>query len=133
MTTARQHSQDDESLEGIVPESWHCVDCNRDTAPGFFSRADMEKAIAALGEKWRAGEGLTQTIDADTEIFHVRAAAWKAARMAPMGGCLCIRCLEKRLGRQLRPKDFVRGHEFNNPWAPGTELRMARLLAGKRR
>jgi hypothetical protein len=28
--------------------------------------------------------------------------------MEPMGGCLCVGCLEKRLGRRLRPKDFTR-------------------------
>jgi hypothetical protein len=53
--------------------------------------------------------------------------------MAPFGGCLCIRCLEKRLGRQLKPKDFLRDHEFNDLRVPGTALRASRLRAGKRR
>ena len=48
-----------------------------------------------------------------------------------MGGCLCIRGLEKRLGRQLKPKDFPREHKFNDPQLPGTALRAARLGAGK--
>jgi hypothetical protein len=37
-----------------------------------------------------------------------------------MGGCLCIGCLEKRIGRELRPADFDRSHEFNQPDVPGT-------------
>jgi hypothetical protein len=27
--------------------------------------------------------------------------------MAPDGGCLCIECLERRLGRQLNRTDFI--------------------------
>jgi hypothetical protein len=50
--------------------------------------------------------------------------------MDPMGGCLCIGCLEKRLNRVLRPKDFQRGHPFNiaagHPASPAA-ARAARL------
>jgi hypothetical protein len=113
-------------LKGL-PESWHCVDCGINTAPGMLNRADMEKA--ALGEKWDTDEeGITQTFNADTEVFTVRNAVWKAAGMASWGGCLCIRCIEERLGRQLKPNDFLRGHPFNDPRTPGTALRAARLL-----
>jgi hypothetical protein len=122
------------NFKGRCPESWHCVDCGMNTAPGMLGRADMEKAAEALGDKWLTDEaGIDQTWTADTELFTVREAVWKAAGMAPMGGCLCIRCLEKRLGRKLRPKDFQRGHPFNNPRMPGTALRAARLTRGKQR
>jgi hypothetical protein len=30
-----------------------------------------------------------------------------------MGGCLCIGCLEKRIGRRPKPKDFDPDHPFN--------------------
>jgi hypothetical protein len=40
--------------------------------------------------------------------------------MAPFGGCLCVGCLEKRLGRRLRPKDFERDHGFNLPGMPAS-------------
>jgi hypothetical protein len=33
--------------------------------------------------------------------------------------CLCIGCLEKRIGRTLTPRDFPRKHPFNK--TPGTE------------
>jgi hypothetical protein len=39
---------------------------------------------------------------------------WKKAGMEPYGGCLCIGCLEKRLGRKLKPKDFQSGHPFKD-------------------
>jgi hypothetical protein len=47
-----------DDLKGLVPESWCCVDCGVNTAPGLLNRTEMEKAIAALGEKWSAGEGI---------------------------------------------------------------------------
>jgi hypothetical protein len=53
-------------------------------------------------------------------------AVWKAAGMEALGGCLCIGCLEKRLGRRLKPKDFERDHEFNSPQIPGTPRLMKR-------
>jgi hypothetical protein len=88
-----------DDLKGLVPESWCCVDCGVNTAPGLLNRTEMEKAIAALGEKWSAGEGINQTINCDSEVYTVRETIWKKAGMEPMGGCLCIGCLERRLGR----------------------------------
>jgi len=94
----------------------------------------MEKAVEALGDAWDKNEaGVKQTITTDSELYTVRNAVWEAAGMEPWGGCLCIRCIEKRLGRRLRPKDFIREHEFNSLHLPGTELRAARLSAGRRR
>ena len=46
--------------------------------------------------------------------------------MEPFGGCLCIGCLEKRLGGRLKPKDFQRGHPVNYPNVPGTPRLMNR-------
>jgi hypothetical protein len=53
------------------------------------------------------------TYDDRCEIYTVRDAVWKKAGMEPMGGCLCISCLEKRLGRKLKPKDFPAHDAFN--------------------
>ena len=60
----------------------------------------------------------------ESEIYHLRDAVWKAAGMAPFGGCLCIGCLEQRLRRQLGPKDFDTSHPFNR--VPGTPRLMER-------
>src|SRR5215475_4640415 len=59
------------------------------------------------------------TYDDQCEIYTVGDAVWKKAGMEPMGGCLCIGCLERRLGRKLRPKDFPARDEFNI--LPGTK------------
>jgi hypothetical protein len=122
------HHNDDLDLTGLVPESWHCVDCGVNTAPGLSNRDDMERAFAA---KKAAGvlavtDGVEQHVDDRSEVYTVRDAVWKAAGMEPYGGCLCIGCLEKRLGRQLTRKDFRRGHAFNNPRVPGTPRLMER-------
>jgi hypothetical protein len=111
----------------FVTKSWCCIDCGVNTHPGAPSRAEMEKAFAA-GEV-----SLLATYGADSEVYAVRDAVWKAAGMAPESGCLCIRCLEQRLGRKLRPKDFPRDDVLNDPRLPGTALRAGRLRAGKPR
>ena len=108
-----------------MPESWHCVDCGFDTVPGLTGRSDLEKAAAALGDAWRNDTaGISQYVDARSEVYTVRAAVWQKAGMAEDGGCLCIGCLETRLGRRLKPKDFLRNDPFNGDRVPGT----ARLL-----
>ena len=51
------------------------------------------------------------------EVYMVRKGVWAKAGVKPLGGCLCIGCLERRIGRRLKPKDFP-----DNPlnWLPGT-------------
>ena len=105
-------------LRGKVPESWRCIDCGINTAPGHLAREQMEQALT-----W-ADEGVTPTYNELTEIYAVKAQIWKAAGMTPLGGCLCIGCLERRLGRMLTAKDFIRKHPFNS--LPGTERLLAR-------
>jgi hypothetical protein len=63
----------------------------------------------------------------DAEVYAVHDKVWRKAGMEPWGGCLCISCLEKRLGRRLKPKDFVPDDPFNA--MPATE----RLLERQRR
>src|SRR5262249_21611264 len=92
-----------------------------DTHPGVLNRAESEAAIRQNLALWRANlhvPGMTITYNSRSEVYMVRAAVWEAAGMAPWGGCLCIDCLEKRIGRRLRPKDFLRDHPFNV--MPGT-------------
>jgi hypothetical protein len=107
------------NFEGLVPESWCCIDCGMNTAPGCLNRIEMENAAKALGKLWETNaESVRQHIDNRSEVYTVREAVWKKAGVEPMGGCLCIGCLEKRLGRRLKPKDFLRDHSFNH--LPGT-------------
>jgi hypothetical protein len=90
------------------------------TAPGFPNAAQMAQAFAS------GGPSVKHTYNDRCEVYIVKPAVWKAARMADYGGCFCIGCLEKRLGRKLRPKDFMRGNELN--LLPGTDRLLSRRM-----
>ena len=105
-----------------MPESWACIDCGINTAPGLMNREQLDQALATDGSHY----GVEQTVDERSEVYTVEPKVWEAADMEQMGGCLCIGCLEKRIGRTLTERDFVRGHPFNS--LPGTK----RLLLARR-
>ena len=110
--------------KGKIPESWNCVDCGINTAPGLFNRVEIERAFStgiALEKLGGPKASIDQRVGEDTEVYHVREKVWDASGVEGMGGCLCIGCLEKRIGRQLTPKDFPRWHPFNNGKYPCTE------------
>ena len=81
----------------------------------------MEQALAVDWDD----QGVTQTYGELTEIYMVKGPVWEAAGMEPMGGCLCIGCLEKRIGRTLTSKDFLRKHPLNQ-MPVGTERLLER-------
>jgi hypothetical protein len=92
----------DKAVQDNITESWLCVDCGVNTAPGSHSGPELRLAFAM------GADGDTVHFDCDTEVYTVKDATWKQAGMRAWNGCLCIGCLEKRIGRQLRPKDFDR-------------------------
>lgn len=112
-----------------TPESWCCIDCGYNTASGWPDQKKMENLqnAGALAGKDSIKIEIIQSVD--DELYTVRPHIWKAAGMELYGGCLCIGCLEKRLGRMLKRKDFIR----NDPFASslGTKRLMARR-SGKR-
>jgi len=114
---------EDETLRGLeypnghVTEDWLCIDCGINTAPECPDGATTLREIEATGQS-------KLTLDDKTEVYTVRDAVWKKAGMEPFGGCLCIGCIEERLGRKLKPKDFLRGHPFNA--MPGSERLLKR-------
>jgi hypothetical protein len=103
-----------EHAKAVITKSWLCVDCGVNTAPGI---PDGEEALRQL----EARGHYPARINDHSEVYMVRESVWKKAGMEPFSGCLCIGCLEQRLGRKLKPKDFAR-HVFNG--MPGS----ARLL-----
>jgi len=115
---------DDPDFRRTLPENWQCIDCGRNTAPGIKNRAQTEQAFQILKLMGQEDEGVSMELNEQSEVYHLRDAVWKAAGVAPFGGCLCIGCLEKRLDRQLRPTDFDTSHAFNR--APGTPRLMER-------
>lgn len=97
-----------------VVESWLCVDCGTNTFPGSPSGPEIRIAQAL-------GQVVTLHFDHDTELYHVKDTIWDRAGMRPWNGCLCVGCLEARLGRQLRPKDFARHDSENFAELPCTD------------
>src|SRR5215467_2350570 len=92
-------------------ESWLCVDCGFNTAPGFLSRVERQKAFKANGRC------IQETIDSNSEVYTVRDSVWQRTGLEP-GGCLCIDCLEKRLGRRLNSEDFDHYDPYTIPAFP---------------
>jgi hypothetical protein len=105
------------SLKGLMSEHHNCIDCGFNTFPGAPPRELAEFLLNRDGS-------VPMTYSDQCEVYTVHNAVWKAARMEPYGGCLCIGCLEKRIGRRLTPKDFVRDHPFNS--TPGTQRLLER-------
>jgi hypothetical protein len=93
-----------------TPEHWRCVDCDWNTAPGVPGRAALMASVA--------GGALSLYTD-NQELYSVSDRVWRKA--GNPRGCLCIGCLEARLGRRLLPKDFPKGDPFNFPWFPASE------------
>jgi hypothetical protein len=114
----------DLSDHGIV-DDWCCVDCRVNTAPGTSTRAEVEE-IYRRPDFDPANVG-TISFSTDSEIYMVRPPVWKRAGMEGWGGCLCVGCLEQRIGRRLKPKDFDHDHIFNSPDLPRTERLWDRL------
>ena len=101
-----------------IPKTWACVDCGINIAPGCMNASQVAAAFRA---KVLNPGGASLTVSEASEVYIVKSAVWTAA--GEPGGCLCVACLEKRIGRLLTPKDFPRKNALN--WLPCT----ARLLA----
>jgi hypothetical protein len=102
------------SLKGYDSESHCCIDCGYNTFPGAPSRELAEFLMSR-------DDSFPVTLTDDSEVYIVKDSIWQRAGMEPWSGCLCIGCLERRIGRKLKPKDFDRNHVFNNPEWPCTE------------
>lgn len=63
------------NLKGKIPESWACIDCGINTAPGCSNRFQMEQAFAS---GIRAHHGVEQTINQYSEVYMVKPAVCKA-------------------------------------------------------
>jgi hypothetical protein len=114
--TVLHHDHTGNSAKGLVPESWLCVDCGINTAPGCPTRKETELAITLHGNA-------ENVITDESEIYTVKDEVWRASGLEGWGGCLCIGCLEKRIGRRLNPDDFP-DHPLNT--IPGTRRLLKR-------
>jgi hypothetical protein len=125
--------QDNEfGLKGRIADSYVCVDCGMDTCPGHTTRAELEQACRdakAAGKNWK-DVPTHLSFTEESELYYVYPPVWEASGMGGFwNGCLCIGCLEKRIGRRLQPEDFIAEHDegFNDPHLPGTQRRFERL------
>ena len=91
---------------------WNCIDCGTNTAPGI----DEAKIM-------RPGGG-TFTVDERCEMYWTRKHVW--GLVGNPEGCLCIGCLETRLGRRIKRKEFLHDHPFNHPKWRATPRLLAR-------
>ena len=61
------------------------------------------------------------------ESYMVHHHVWKKAGMKPLGGKLCVGCIEKRLGRKLNCNDFfmigLNINAYIYPWCGSKRLR----------
>jgi hypothetical protein len=102
------------SLKGFHSESHNCVDCGYNTFPGSPPRELAEFLMNRDGT-------VPMNFTPDSEVYIVKEKIWNASGMASYGGCLCVGCLERRIGRRLKPKDFDHTHPFNQPRIPCTD------------
>lgn len=98
-----------------VPPSWECVDCGMNTGPGLQTAKQVTDAF-------NRGEGSPCSFDSQTELYVLKGALWERVTQSRTEQILCIGCVERRLGRKLRPRDFD-DSQINR--LPGT----ARLLS----
>lgn len=108
-------------IEGGHPASWNCADCGKNTAPGCLNAVDLVLSGARYSSDFEV------VFSTETELFQLRDAVWRSAAPEDARLVLCIGCVEKRLGRKLKPKDFQRNSGFEN--VPGS----ARLLSRRGR
>jgi hypothetical protein len=125
--------RDECDLRGLISESHNCIDCGYNTNPGCDTREEAEQSMRAAKkagplDQWR----VPQRYDSRSEVYIVHRHVWKKAGMKEYGGCLCIGCLEKRIGRKLEPYDFPPDHPFNDTsLLPGTRRRFERLTGAE--
>ena len=67
---------EDEIRQAGIPESWDCIDCGVNTAPGCTNAAQTAQAFAS-------GRTAPQRYDERCEVYIFKPAVWKAAGMNP--------------------------------------------------
>jgi hypothetical protein len=114
------HSDPPLSLVQSISEHHNCIDCGMNTNPGAPPRELAQFLMNRDGT-------FPMTCSHDAETYYVRDHIWKQAGMDGWGGCLCVGCLEQRIGRKLKRRDFEPKHPFNQPWFPRSERLADRL------
>jgi hypothetical protein len=73
----------DVDFRGLIPESWLCVDCNMNTAPGLLNRVELENAAKELGVLFETNQAvITHPYPLDHAAVRSGAGTARASRMA---------------------------------------------------
>lgn len=67
-------------------------------------------------------------LDTLDEYYMVHDAIWKQSGLPPLGGILCIGCLETRIGRKLVGSDFT-ACPVNEGYFPRSQRHLERLAS----
>ena len=108
------HNDEPLSMKGVYPESHNCIDCGYNTAPGCPPRELAEFLMNRDGN-------VPMTYTRDFESLHRSQCRMESGGHGAVGRLSCIPCLERRIERRLRPKDFECGHPLNWSELPCTE------------
>jgi hypothetical protein len=110
-------------LTGRMSEHYLCIDCGHNTHPGAATKREVAEALwrdRQNGVEWQDTVPMAQTLrNTWCAIKYGQMRAWSLG-----AGASASVCLEKRLGRRLRPKDFQHRHPFNT--LPGSERLLKR-------
>jgi hypothetical protein len=88
--------------------------------------SDRPVQLAAIISPGPLTRAMDAYVDALVRISHATVATFRCKIDFFWGGCLCVGCLEKRLGRRLKANDFRRHDPINHPSLPGTERLLKR-------
>jgi hypothetical protein len=102
----------------------------------------MEEQMSKLGRGFKCADCLTSTIDeyymVTDEVWFLAWSGWRCPRPPETGldHMLCIRCLERRIGRTLTCVDFTKYpvNDLNDPKCGGwsrSERLLDRLSRGR--
>src|SRR5262249_47278878 len=93
-----------------------CIDCRTETQPN--KAAGNYEQFIVTDEVWQAGGMPLGNVDPKSSV------------LKGGGGCLCVGCIERRLGRQLTNPDFVHQELM---WTSRDAGWLTTRLEGKRR
>ena len=91
------------------------VNMDRADAMGhcYFGSDCMDCGMNVCPVVWR-GPSAYPAMPNSYELFWVKDPVWAKTGLGECDGTLCILCMENRIGRRLKPKDFDHANHYNS-------------------
>jgi hypothetical protein len=86
---------------GLTYFTCRCIDCGMNTAPVIWRGREAQPAMPN-----------------SYELFWLKDSTWAKTGLGECDGTLCILCVENRIGRRLKPKDFDHANHYNSNSQP---------------